>query len=197
LNVRAHMTAIRHTEDSRDSLYQEITDALERLCVLWKGGENQFRFIIPVICALRLEAFINVAGKLNVPDWDAKERQLSFAKKCLAICAELKIAFDPSIEPNITAIRLFELRNELVHPKMVVGSLNELISQQEYERRQNEFAGVSHPLREQLLPPAVDHLIQSTENFFQQWAKPMLRGEPHYWLTWGSTGGFALEPHVG
>lgn len=187
------MTTIRHTEDSQDTLYQELTDSLERICVLWKGGENQFRFIIPVICALRLEAFINVAGKLNVPDWDAKERRLSFANKCSAICAELKIAFDPSVEPNVTAIRLFKLRNELVHPKMVVGSLNESISQQEYERRQREFAGVSHPLREQLLPPAVDHLIQSTERFFQQWAKPMLGGDPYCRLRWGSTGGFALE----
>lgn len=191
------MTDIRHTEASRDSLYQELTDTLERLCVLWKGGENQFRFIIPVICALRLEAFINVAGKLNVPDWDAKERRLSFAKKCMAICTELKIAFDPSIKPNVTAIQLFELRNELVHPKMVTGLLDELISQQEYECRQNEFAGVTHPLRDYLLPPAVDHLVEATENFFQLWAKPMLQGYPHYWLRWGSTGGFALEPHVG
>jgi len=191
------MATIRHTEDSRDSLYQEVTETLERLCVLWKGGEKQFRFIIPVICALRLEAFINVAGKLNVSDWDSKERRLSFSKKCTAICTQLKMTFEPSVEPNLTAIRLFELRNELVHPKMVTGSLNELIPQQEYERRQNAFAGVRHPLRTQLLPSAVDHFVQSTEAFFQLWAKPMLRGEPHYWLGWGSTGGFVWEPNVG
>ncbi len=54
---------------------------------------------------------------------------------------ELKLDFNPSVEPNATAIRLFDLRNELAHPKMVTESLNELISQQEYERRQTELGG--------------------------------------------------------
>lgn len=188
------MNRIRHVEQSRDSLYEDISSALERLVALWQGGERQLRFAIPVLCALRLEAFVNVAGKINIQDWDKKERNLSFLSKCEAICSARKLAFDRALEPNCTAIRIFELRHELVHPKMVTDSLDEIISDAEYEHRSTAFMGVEHPLRAELSPAVVENLAKSTQTFFDTWSKPWLGEHPEYWLRWGSTGGFSLQP---
>lgn len=188
------MSNIRHVEQSRDSLYEDISSSLERLVLLWQGGETQLRFAIPVMCALRLEAFINVCGKINVQDWDKKERRLAFLSKCEAICSARRLAFDPSIEPNRTALRIFSLRHELVHPKMVTAQLDEVISESEYDRRSSTFQGIDHPLRAELSPNLIQGIVTSTQAFFEAWARPWLGEHPEYWLRWGSTGGFTWQP---
>ncbi|MGE4049459.1 MAG: hypothetical protein AB7F38_00205 [Piscinibacter sp.] len=191
------MSQIRHTEQSRDSLYEDLSSALERVVALWHGGERQLRFAVPVLCALRLEAFVNVAGKVTIADWDRKERSLKFLSKCEAICSARKLTFDRTAEPNHTALRIFELRHELVHPKMVTGSVDELISEAEYERRNAALLGLEHPLRAELSPEKVDSLVAATQSFFENWSKPWLGENPEYWLRWGSTGGFSWPPNAG
>jgi hypothetical protein len=98
------MHQVRHTETSQDCLYDEVTQNLKIIYALWQGGQKTLRFAIPVLCAVKLEAFINVAGKLHVQDWDSKERKLTFRAKCKAICTTLRLEFDTESEPNKTAL---------------------------------------------------------------------------------------------
>ncbi len=188
------MNGIRHEETSRDSLYKDIEQNLENIYVLWTEGNTSFRFSIPILCAAKLEAFINVAGKLKVKHWDILERKLSFAEKCKVVFSTVGLAFDPSIEPNKTAISTFEIRNALVHPKMKLDQIDESISQEEYERRSNSFPGVLHHLRSELTKEKVEQLKNTGDAFVNQWGPALLDGNPHYWLTGGSTGGFTFEP---
>ena len=85
------MKKIRHQEESRDSLYQDISDNLETICKLWRDVDRGMRFVIPILCAAKLEAFINVVGKLRVESWDSLERQLGFKEKLVVITAILRI----------------------------------------------------------------------------------------------------------
>ncbi len=187
------MDNIRHEETSRDSLYKNLELNLDQIYKFWLEGEKSLRFSIPMLCAAKLEAFINVAGKLKVEHWDILERKLSFAEKCQIIFAAVGLVFDPATEPNKTAIITFEIRNSLVHPKMKLGRIDEYVSQEEYERRSNSFSGVIHHMRSELTPEKVKQLKETSNAFVSEWGPKLLDGNPHYWLTGGSTGGFTFE----
>lgn len=193
-DVNPFMSNIRHEETSQDSLYRDIEQNLETIYTLWIGGNNSLRFSIPILCAAKLEAFVNVAGKLKVKHWDILERKLSFAEKCQIVFSTVGLVFDRSAEPNKTAVGTFEIRNSLVHPKMKLNRIDEHITQEEYERRSNSFTGVSHPLRSELTNVAVTCLKEASDAFVAQWGPQLLDGIPDYWLTGGSTGGFTHEP---
>ncbi|CAG0934946.1 hypothetical protein RHDC3_03162 [Rhodocyclaceae bacterium] len=188
------MNHIRHEETSRDSLFKDIEQNLETIHALWIGGNMSLRFSIAILCAVKLEAFINVAGKLKLEHWDILERKLSFEEKCRMVFSAAGLEFDREVEPNRTAIRMFEIRNALVHPKMKLGHIDEHISQYEYERRSIAFMGVVHPLRSELTRELVEHLKCTSDSFVLQWGSKLLDDAPDYWLTGGSTGGFTHEP---
>jgi len=190
------MNKIRHEDVSRDSLYQDITDNLEYVYTNWDDGERQLRFLIPVLCAIRLEAFINIAGKQRVNSWDELERKLGFKQKCLVITEILGQEFDPESEPNKTAISIFEIRNALVHPKMKLQNTDEVISQEEYERRSTGCYGIKHHLRSELSVERIVKLKELTDQFVEEWGEPWLT-YPEYWLRGGSTGGFTFEQNEG
>ena len=76
--VVAEMKPIRHTEISRDSLYPDLSVSLDTIFAAWEDGDKQLRFVIPVLCAIKLEEFVNVAGKLRLKSWNHLERQLGF-----------------------------------------------------------------------------------------------------------------------
>ena len=191
------MNNIRHEETSRDSLYKDIEQNLETIFRLWAAGNIGLRFSVSILCAVKLEAFINVAGKLKVEHWDILERKLSFAEKCRIVFSTVGLVFDPNTEPNKTAVSTFEIRNSLVHPKMKLGHIDEHVSQEEYERRSNSFPGLTHHLRSELTKEKVTQLKESTDAFVTQWGAKLLDGHPDYWLTGGSTGGFTFEPAKG
>jgi len=191
------MNNIRHEETSRDSLYKDIEQNLETIFRLWVEGDKALRFSVAILCALKLEAFINVAGKLKTEHWDILERKLSVAEKCKIVFSEVGLVFDPDAEPNKTAIGTFEIRNSLVHPKMKLGHIDEYVSQEEYERRKNSFPGLPHHLHSELTKEKVTQLKDSADAFVTQWGEKLLDGDPHYWLTGGSTGGFTFEPAKG
>jgi len=188
------MHKIHHTETSRDCLFDEVTQNLETIYALWLGGQKTLRFAIPVLCAVKLEAFINVAGKLHVQDWDSKERNLTFQAKCKAICTILQLEFDAETEPNKSALEAFAVRNSLVHPKMHVEEIDELISYEEYNRRSDTTLGFEHPLRSELTEERIMMLRNGCNNFTKHWGSSLLHGQPDYWLSRNSTGGFCLAP---
>jgi len=188
------MNNILHEETSRDSLYKDIEQNLETIFKLWVNGDNSLRFSVSILCAVKLEAFINVAGKLKVDHWDILERKLSFTEKCQIIFSTVDLVFDQNIEPNKTAVGAFEIRNSLVHPKMKLGHVNEYVSQEEYERRSTNFTAPLHHLRSELTKDKVNKLKDSSDAFITQWGVKLLDGYPDYWLTGGSTGGFTFEP---
>jgi hypothetical protein len=191
------MNNIRHEETSRDSLYKDIEQNLETIFQLWAEGNIGLRFSVSILCAVKLEAFINVAGKLKVEHWDILERKLSFAEKCKIVFSTVGLPFDPNTEPNKTAVSTFDIRNSLVHPKMKLGHIDEHVSQEEYEQRSNRFRGLTHHLRSELTKEKVTQLKQSTDAFITQWGAKLLDGYPDYWLTGGSTGGFTFETNKG
>jgi hypothetical protein len=168
------MSEVHHSEESRDCLYNEASDNLETIFALWQEGRGNLRFAIPVLCAVKLEAFINVAGKLHLSNWDKQERKLSFSAKCKAVCGTLRLEFASAIEPNRTAVEVFEVRNSLVHPKMILARTNERISQKEYERRSTTMLGPEHPLRSALTPARVVALMEATNAFVAHWARECL-----------------------
>jgi hypothetical protein len=186
------MSEVHHSEESRDCLYDEASENLETVYALWQQGQSNLRFAVPVLCAVKLEAFINVAGKLNVSAWDEQERKLSFKGKCKAVCAILKLEFASGDQPNKTALEVFQVRNSLVHPRMHLARTSEHISQREYERRSVAMLGVEHPLRSALTAGHVTALKNASEAFVLQWGARMLNGAPEYWLRWGSTGSFTF-----
>ena len=191
------MNNIRHVETSRDSLYKDIEQNLETIFRLWAAGNIGLRFSVSILCAVKLEAFINVAGKLKVEHWDVLERKLSFGEKCKIVFSTVGLVFDPNTEPNKTAVSTFEIRNSLVHPKMKLGHIDEHVSQEEYERRSNSFLGLTHHLRSELTEEMVTQLKESTDEFVTQWGAKLFDGHPDYWLTGGSTGGFTFEQAKG
>lgn len=186
------VNTVHHEETSRDSFFQEITDNLEYVFGLFQTEKERrnVRFIIPILCAAKLECFVNVAGKKNIESWDKIER-LAFKAKCLKIADALKIEFDTNLELNKSAIEVFEIRNELVHPKMRIHETDEMISQQEYETRSNgNYSNkANHPLRAELTNERIAQIKQSTDAFIDHWGKPFLT-HPDYWLRTGSTGSY-------
>ncbi|HEY6871823.1 MAG TPA: hypothetical protein VI298_03735 [Geobacteraceae bacterium] len=122
------MNNIRHKETSRDSLFKDIEQNLETIFQLWAEGNNSLRFSVSILCAVKLEAFINVAGKLKVEHWDILERKLSFAEKCKIVFSTVGLVFDPNTEPNKTAVGTFGIRNSLVHSKMKHGHIDEYVA---------------------------------------------------------------------
>lgn len=187
------MKNIRHEETSRDSLYQDLTDNLDSVFKLWRNGERKMRFIIPVLCAIRLEAFINIVGKTKVESWDSLERKLGFKEKCLIIGEITGKEFDADLELNKKAISIFEIRNALVHPKMKLKTIDEMITEEEYKARSTGYFGVNHHLRSELNEDKVISLKKSTDQFIDFWGNHFL-DHPEYWLRGGSTGGFTFEP---
>lgn len=187
------MTEIHHSEVSRDCLYDEVSQNLEAIYAIWENGQVNLRFTIPVLCAVKLETFINVAGKLHVEDWERSERKLSFKVKCEKVCGVLGLVFDAKTEPNKAAIETFEIRNSLVHPQMHIEQTDERINYAEYERRRNMIPGVEHPLRSRLTPEVVRATKTACDAFVNEWGRTFLKGQPEYWLGWGSTGGFTWE----
>ncbi len=190
------MKNIRHEETSRDSLYRDIEQNLETIYTLWVEGNNSLRFSIPILCAAKLEAFVNIAGKLKVEHWDILERKLSFTEKSQIIFSTAGLVFNRNDEPNLTAVRTFEIRNSLVHPKMKLHRIDEDITQEEYERRSNSITGISHPLRSELTKTAVTCLKNASDDFVKQWGPQLLYDFPEYWLNSGSTGGFTHKPTI-
>jgi hypothetical protein len=188
------MSSVRHEETSRDSLFKDIEANLETIYTLWTNGNQGLRFSIPILCAAKLEAFINVAGKLKVQHWDIFERKLSFWEKCKVVFSAVGLSFDPNSEPNKTAIAIFDIRNALVHPKMKLEQIDESISHEEYDRRRNSFSGVLHHLRTELTREKLEQIKNASNAFVLQWGAGLLDGIPDYWLTGGSTGGFTFEP---
>ncbi|MEW8052931.1 MAG: hypothetical protein AB2792_09485 [Candidatus Thiodiazotropha sp.] len=187
------MNNIRHEDISRDSLYQDLTENLEMVFKLWSNGERQLRFIIPVLCAIRLEAFINVVGKMKINSWDGLERKLGFKEKCLIIGEISDKVFDVDLDLNKKAISIFNIRNALVHPKMKLEKVDEMITQEEYEARSTYYCGINHHLRSELSIEKVTALKEITDHFIDYWGKQFL-DHPEYWLRGGSTGGFTFEP---
>jgi hypothetical protein len=188
------MNTIRHEETSRDSLFKDVEQNLETIFHLWADGNISLRFSVAILCAVKLEAFINVAGKLKMEHWDILERKLSFAEKCKMVFSTVGLTFDPDAEPNKTAVATFDIRNSLVHPKMKLAQIDEQISREEYERRSNNFPEVLHHLRSELTKERVTKLKEAVDAFVNQWGNGLLDGHPDYWLTGGSTGGFTLVP---
>ncbi|MEM9556095.1 MAG: hypothetical protein AAGC60_17695 [Acidobacteriota bacterium] len=184
--------SIRHLGHSRGTLYLEIEENLERIYELWRKEEGNLRFLVPVLCALKLEAFINAAGKLKVPDWNSQERK-PFKEKCKAVSEAVSLEFDPNIEPNRTALAIFRTRNSLVHPKMRLKKFDEAISQPEYERkvRARDFGSEEHPLRSELTGERVAQLKDASDEFVLEWGPKFFDGNPRHWLMWGSAGEFS------
>ena len=181
------MSDIRHQETSRDSLYEDISLNLETIYSLWAGGNKSLRFSIPILCAAKLEAFINAAGKLKIAHWDILERKLSFKEKCQIIFSSVGLVFDPAAKPNKTSIGIFEIRNSLVHPKMKLDHIDEYITQEEYERRNSNFIGNMHHLRSELTKEKVIHIKTSSDSFTSEWGMKLFDGQPDYWLSGGAT----------
>ncbi len=183
---------IRHNTKSRDSLYREIELNLERVCEIWLGGEESLRFSLPILCAAKLEAFINAAGKLKTTHWDIFERKLSFEEKCHVVLGAAGVHFDRAAEPNKTAIATFETRNSLVHPKMKLKEIDETISGEEYERRvaNADYSAERHHLRSELTPERVTLLKDTSDAFVTKWGPALFDGYPEYWLAAGSSGVF-------
>ena len=186
------MMSIRHEETSRDSLYQDLTDNLEVIYGLWVAGDRKLRFILPVLCAIKLEAFINIAGKFNIKSWDNLERKLGFKDKCEIICEVKGLSFDAKAEPNKSAISVFETRNAIVHPKMKLQQINELISQEEYELRRKQMISISHHLRSELTEDEIKGMKKSAGAFVEYWGDKFVE-HADYWLRGGSTGSFTHE----
>ena len=191
------MKNIRHEETSRDSLYRDIEQNLETVFQLWADGNSSLRFSVAILCAVKLEAFMNIAGKLKLDHWDILERKLSFTEKCKLVFSTVGLVFDPNTEPNKTAISVFEIRNALVHPKMKLGHIDEFVSQDEYERRRNSYPGVLHHLRSELTKEKVANIKELADAFINQWGEKLLDEEPSYWLNSGSTGGYTFEATKG
>jgi hypothetical protein len=77
---------------------------------------------------------------------------------------------------------------------MHVEEIDELISHEEYERRSVAILGIEHPLRAELTKERITMLRDGCNDFTKHWGSRFLRGQPDYWLRWGSTGGFGLAP---
>jgi hypothetical protein len=103
------------------------------------------------------------------------------------------LAFDRNVEPNKSAIQIFQIRNDVVHPKMKLDRIDKHISNDEYERKSNAFNCVSHPLRTELTQEQIIHLKCNSDAFVSKWGPKLLDGAPAYWLAGGSTGGFTDE----
>lgn len=187
------MPNVRHQKASRDSLFEDIAHNLETIYRLWADGNISLRFTVPILCAAKLEAFINVAGKLNVKHWDILERKLSFTEKCKVVFSSADLVFDPQKELNKDAISTFEIRNSLVHPKMRLDRIDEKISYGEYERRRIGFDIPSHHLRAELNKGKVMQLKLSCDEFVSHWGNQLLDSQADYWLSVGSTGEFSFD----
>ena len=190
------MKKIRHEEESRDSLYPDICDNLETIHQLWVNGNKGIRFVIPILCAAKLEAFINVVGKLKMQSWDSLERRLGFKEKLLVISEVTGVPVDIGDDSVKSALRIFDIRNSLVHPKMRYQKIDEMITQEEYEKRSESYLGVDHHLRTELNSESVENLISNANEFVATWG-PKFLDHPEYWLSGGSTGGFTYEPTHG
>ncbi len=193
------MNHIRHKETSYDSLFNDIEQNLEIIYALWGEGKTSLRFSIAILCAVKLEAFINVAGKIKLKDWDIIERNLTFKEKCCKVFTASGLVFDCNVELNKSAVQMFQIRNAIVHPKMKLDRIDEHISDEEYERRSNEFSGDQHQLRSELTPEQITRLKCISDEFVSKWGPKLLDvegGGPDCWLAGGSTGGFTYEPTV-
>ncbi len=189
------MKNIRHQATERDSLYMDIEGNLDAIYAMWAEGNNSLRFSIPILCTAKLEAFINVAGTLNVERWDNLERRLSFPEKCKKVFAAVGLSFDPGADVNKAAIAMFDIRHELVHPKMKLKRIDEYVSQAEYEQRSKGDSGVKHPLRSKLTKEEIKRMKTASDAFVSTWGQKLLEGFPEYWLGSGSTGGFTFDQH--
>lgn len=187
------MGNIRHTEKSRDSLYRDLANCLDTIYELWINGDSKLRFVVPVLCAIKLEAFINVAGKLNIKSWDGLERKLGFLEKCRIICEIKNIDFDKEIEPNNTALKIFETRNALVHPKMKTAESDEIITQSEYEAQQTQRTGVDHHLRMELNEESVTRMKEITDQFVNFWGVKLIE-DPEFLLDGGAHWRYTAAP---
>jgi hypothetical protein len=191
------MNKIRHDETSIDSLFKDVEQNLETIFHLWMDGNVSLRFSVAILCAVKLEAFINAAGKLKMDHWDILERKLSFVEKCNMVFSTAGLIFDPDAEPNKTAVTIFEIRNSLVHPKTKLVRIDEHISQEEYEQRSNNLPAILHHLRSELSKEKITRIKEAVDEFVNQWGNSLLDGNPNNWLNGGSTGGFTLVPEKG
>lgn len=187
------MANIRETQISRDSLYRELEISLETIYAQYLEGDKVLRFTVAILCAAKLEAFINICGKRNLNCWDELEQSLSFKAKC-QILAEIKgLEFDQAIEPNQTALAVFRIRNQIVHPKMAIESIDREITQEEYEaRRGMRETGVMHPLKAELTPKYIEQITIRADEFIAHWGCKFM-DDAEYWLSSGGTGRFSLQ----
>ena len=190
------MNEIRHQATEKDHLYQELTESLEKVYEIWQEGNTSMKYLVPALCAIRLEAFINIAGKIHINMWNSLERKLGFKEKCGIISEILKIEWDESLDINKSAFQIFEIRNALVHPKMKLKITDKYISQEEYDEHNISIKPwLMHSLRSDLTKEKLIEIMDSTEAFIEHWKNPFLKNEPEYWLRKGYDGSLSLEPN--
>ncbi len=187
------MNNILHEETTMDSLFDDYEQNLNDIYSLWNEGDKSLKFIIPILCAVKLEAFINVAGKLKLVHWDILERKLSFEEKCKMIFSSVGLEFNRDDEPNKTAVEMFNIRNALVHPKMKLIQISEYISPEEHERRNSSVDIKQHHLRKELTKEKLQSLKEASDEFISQWKQKLLNNDADYWLSSGSSWSFSHE----
>ena len=83
-----------------------------------KAGERYQRLNIitaQLMCALTMEAVLNILGKRLFPDWENIERRLSHKEKLQKVAKYLKI--DLRSDPFQLFQKIFKFRDDLVHAK--------------------------------------------------------------------------------
>ena len=184
-----------HNARSRDSLYKDIEENLNDIYQLWINGNSTLRLSVTILCAVKLEAFINIAGELKIERWKTRER-LSFSKKCELIFPKSSLTFYPNEEINKTAIELFNIRNDIVHPKMKCSKIyNEEISNEEYKKRSGPAkTWDKHHLKIELTNEKIIGLKKCSDDFVEKWGALLLEENPEYWLTNGAENEFSAAP---
>ena len=175
------MMNIFSEETSRDSLYRNLTDNLEFVFQQWRDGERQLLFIIPVLCAIRLDAFINAIGKMKIGSWNSLEGKLGFMEKCLLIGGITGRKFDPDLELNKMAISIFDIKNALVPPTMKLTMRYGMFTGEGYEPPSACLCGMNHHLRSELNEEKVLSLKECTDHFIEFWGHQFL-DQPDSWL---------------
>ena len=90
------------------------------------------------LSALSIEAMCNAVGDRVIVDWKDFESSSPNAKLRL-LCEHLKIQYDKSKEPWVSARWLYKLRNLIAHAKPELVREQAVFSREEYDRRSPEF----------------------------------------------------------
>jgi hypothetical protein len=168
---------VLYKEILRDNLFRDIECMLNEAYSITKNDLlTSMNYAIPVFCALRLEAFANIAGTELYEEWDEIERKLSFKAKMNFLAKIINQKINWSIEPEQTSIRIFKIRNEIAHPKSHKKVFSDVIPLKEAEDRmynQNPLEGTSK-IRQTIRDIDHDILISNTNSFIEKWSKLLL-----------------------